>query len=97
MVGRCCLYGAALAVMTSSCYTRYIEDGYSKMATILAPDGHQLGGCYYVYSALQKWTNRQWPSTADITSPLSSTINGLLPLSFIPLPPYVFTAYCLIT
>jgi hypothetical protein len=33
------------------------------MATAMAPDGHQHGGCDYVDPVLEKWTNRQHLST----------------------------------
>jgi hypothetical protein len=59
------------------------ENGYSKMATILAPDGHQLGGCDYVDSAQQKWTNRHCPNTADNKA---AEVDYQRPLAFVPLP-----------
>jgi hypothetical protein len=44
------------------------------MATVLAPDGHQQGGCDYVGFVLHKWTNRHCLNEAaevDYHRPLS--------------------------
>lgn len=35
-----------------------IQDGASKMASVLAPVGHQHGGCDYVDTLVEKWANR---------------------------------------